>query len=172
MINYNIIVAFDIKRGIGKDNKLPWYIPEDLKYFSKLTRGNRKNAVIMGKNTWNSLPMKLLKGRDNLILSRTLNIEENNPKNDYIKSFNSIDELEIFCKNQEYEKVWIIGGSEIYNLFINDNKITNIYVTLIHKKYDCDCFFPILDKWKVISKEDKIVNNINISYCIYEKLLS
>ena len=54
---FNIIVAFDIKRGIGIDNTLPWHIPDDLKQFQKLTRGNGKNAVIMGKNTWNSLKL-------------------------------------------------------------------------------------------------------------------
>jgi dihydrofolate reductase len=72
---FNIIVAFDINRGIGINNRLPWHIPDDLKQFQKLTRGNGKNAVIMGKNTWNSLPVKMLAGRDNLILSLELVIE-------------------------------------------------------------------------------------------------
>ena len=66
---YNIIVACDLEDGIGKDNKLPWNFPEDLKRFSQLTRGKGNNAVVMGKNTWESLPKKPLPKRDNLILS-------------------------------------------------------------------------------------------------------
>lgn len=164
---YNLIVAFDNERGIGRENSLPWYFPEDLKYFSNLTKGNGNNAIIMGKNTWNSLPKKPLEKRDNLILSTTLNIEENIPKNNYVKTFKSIDTLEEFCKNQKYDELWVIGGSEIYNLFIYQNKVKYIYATLIHKKYDCDCFFPTLDKWKIINQEDKISKETKISYLKY-----
>ena len=167
---YNLIVAFDSKRGIGRENQLPWYFPEDLKYFSKLTRGNKNNAIIMGKNTWQSLPNKPLKGRDNLILSTQLNIEENTPKNNYTKSFNSIDKLEEFCKSQRYDEIWIIGGAKIYNLFLNTNKISNIYATLIHEEYDCDCFFPTLKDWKIISQEDKVSKETKISYLKYKKI--
>lgn len=169
MTNFNIIVAIDIKRGIGKDNKLPWYIPDDLKYFSKLTRGNGKNAVIMGKNTWNSLPKKPLNGRDNLILSTTLQLEENSINNNYVKSFNNMDSIINFSNLNYYEEVWVIGGSEIYNQFINCKIIDKIYATLIHNKFDCDTFFPKTDKWKVISKKDKNVNERKISYVIYER---
>ena len=56
----NIIVAIDNIMGIGKNNKLPWNIPNDLKYFSKLTRGNVNNAILMGRKTWESLPVKPL----------------------------------------------------------------------------------------------------------------
>ena len=55
---YNIIVAYDLNQGIGKNNRLPWHFSEDLKRFSKLTRGEGKNAIIMGKNTWESIPKK------------------------------------------------------------------------------------------------------------------
>ena len=166
---YNLIVAFDNNRGIGRENKLPWHFPEDLKYFSKLTRGNGNNAIIMGKNTWESIPNKPLKERDNLILSTTLDIEENTPKNSYVKSFNSIDKLEDFCNNQKYDEVWIIGGSKIYNLFIDQNKIKYIYATLIDKKYECDCFFPALRDWTITNEDDNIYKETKISYLKYEK---
>ena len=52
-MNYKIIAAVCQKRGIGKDGTLPWKIVEDMKFFSKLTKGNGKNAIIMGKKTWN-----------------------------------------------------------------------------------------------------------------------
>ena len=69
-MNFNIIVALDKENGIGLDNNIPWYEPDDLKHFSKMTKGNNNNAIIMGSKTWESLPIKPLKGRDNLILSR------------------------------------------------------------------------------------------------------
>jgi dihydrofolate reductase len=171
---YNIIVACDNNRGIGKNNTIPWYFSEDLKYFSKVTKGNNNNAIIMGKNTWLSLTKPLL-GRDNLILSTTLEIEKNSPKNNYVKTFRTLEELDLFCVNQNYTNVWVIGGGQIYNDFLNNNnKIDKIYATLINNNYDCDVFFPKLDesKWKIIKQDDKEENNINISYIIYENILT
>ena len=173
---YNIIVACDNNRGIGKNNTIPWYFSEDLKYFSKVTKGNNNNAIIMGKNTWNSLTKPLLR-RDNLILSTTLDITKNTPKNNYIKTFRTLKELDLFCVNQNYSTVWVIGGGQIYNDFLNNNKIDKIdkiYATLINNNYDCDVFFPKLDesKWKIIKQDDKQENNINISYIIYENILT
>ena len=158
---YNIIVAFDINRGIGINNRLPWHIPDDLKQFQKLTRGNGKNAVIMGKNTWNSLPVKMLAGRDNLILSLELVIEENTP-------FNTLQKLTDFCKKNSYENVWIIGGSQIYNLFLDNKRVDKIYATIINRQYKCDTFFPEILNVKMISKTDKRVDNIDISYLVYQ----
>ena len=177
---YNIIVAFDNNRGIGKNNTIPWHFSEDLKYFSKITKGtnNDNNAIIMGKNTWNSLTRPLL-GRDNLILSTTLDITKNSPKNNYIKTFRTLEELNLFCIAQKYTNVWIIGGGQLYHDFLNNNidnidNIDNIYATIINNNYDCDVFFPKLDesKWKIIKRDDKIENNINLSYIIYEKTTS
>ena len=176
---YNIIVAFDNNRGIGKNNTIPWYFSEDLKYFSKMTKGTNNNAIIMGKNTWTSLTKPLL-GRDNLILSTTLDITNNSPKNNYIKTFKTLEELELFCIDQNYTNVWIIGGGQIYNDFLNNNnidkidKIDKIYATIINNNYNCDVFFPKLDelKWKILKREDKIENNTMISYIIYEKIIN
>lgn len=166
---YNLIVAYDSDFGIGKDNKLPWYFPEDLKYFSELTKGNGNNAIIMGKNTWNSLPKKPLPKRDNLILSTTLDISENTAKNNLVKTFKNIDSIEEHCLNTNYDDIWIIGGSEIYNLFIKKDKIKYIYATIINKKYNCDTFFPNLENWYITDSISKLLNNINISYVKYKK---
>lgn len=167
-MKYNIIVACDINNGIGKDNKLPWNIPEDLKRFSKLTRGEGNNAIIMGKNTWESLPKKPLPKRDNLILSTKLNINQNKPKNNYVKSFSSISDIEEFCDTQKYDEIWIIGGAQIYNTFIESKKVNKIYATLIHNNFDCDCFFPEINGYNIISRENTIENEINISYLVYQ----
>ena len=166
-INYNMIVATDLYRGIGKDNKLPWYFPEDLKYFSKLTRGEGNNAIVMGRNTWESLPKKPLPKRDNLILSTTLNIEENSPKNNYVKTFPDILSLEKFCKSQNYDTVWIIGGEKIYQQFICE-RINFVYYTLIHKDYKCDTWFPSLLGWELIKNEEILRDKIKICYQVYK----
>ena len=67
----NIIVAYCKGNGIGKNNALPWYIPQDLKHFSKLTKGNNNNMVVMGRKTWDSLPFKPLPNRRNIVLTST-----------------------------------------------------------------------------------------------------
>ena len=106
MVIYNMIVAVDLNNGIGKNGTIPWKIPDDLKRFSKLTKGSGNNAMIMGRKTWESLPKKPLPFRDNLILSSTISIEENSPKNSLAKSFKDVNELINFCEEQKYEEVW------------------------------------------------------------------
>ena len=67
-----MIVALCNHGGIGKNNQLPWHFKKDMQYFSKLTRGNGNNAIVMGKNTWNSLPINPLPKRENIILSTSI----------------------------------------------------------------------------------------------------
>ena len=112
-MNINIIVAVSKNYGIGKNNDLPWYFKSDLKHFASLTKNTKNNALIMGKNTWESLPIKPLQKRHNLILSTSLDVQDN--YNGYItKSFNNEEKLFEFIKNNSYENIWIIGGEKIY----------------------------------------------------------
>jgi len=166
---YNLIVAYDQQRGIGKNNTLPWYFPDDLKRFSKLTKGDGNNAIVMGRNTWDSLPKKPLPKRDNLILSTTLQLTQNSSKDNNIKTFTNTNSLHEFCKEQKYDTVWIIGGSQVYKELLTTFNINTIYVTLIHKVYNCDTGFPSLDDWKLISKEDNMIDDVKVSYQIYKK---
>ena len=145
---YKLIVAFDNNRGIGLKNNLPWKIKEDMEKFVNLSKGNGKNAVIMGKNTWLSLPKQPLKNRYNIILSTTL---DNNIILPETKIFNNIDDIIKFCNNK-FEDIWIIGGEKIYNLFLEKNLVDEIYITDIAKDYKCDTFFPELsrEKWSLV----------------------
>ena len=152
MTKINIIVAICKNNGIGLNNKLPWYYTSDLKKFKNLTTGNKKNAVIMGKNTYQSIN-KNLSNRDNLILSKSLNIDET--IDDYIsKSFKNLDSLLNFTKTKNYENIWVIGGNQIYKLFLNKNIVNNIYLTYINNSYECDIFFP-----KINLKNFKLIKN-------------
>lgn len=180
-MNINIIVAYCKNRGIGVNNDLPWKIKSDLKKFYKLTTGSGNNAVIMGRNTWNSLNCKPLKLRDNLIISSSLNIEKIHVNNEIVKSFNSIENTLLYCDSKKYDKIWIIGGEQIYSSFLNDNKfiklIKKIYVTELDYNYDCDTFFPkIENNFKCILKKTHILNknynefNIMVNHDVWDKI--
>ena len=174
----NIIVAYCKNNGIGYNNTLPWYIKSDLKKFKNLTSVN-KSAVLMGKNTYFSIKKYNVNGlvnRDNLILSTSLDID-NNIDNNIVKSFNNIEELELFIKNKHYDNLWIIGGEKIYNLFMNNYNNTllkphNLYITYIDKEFDCDSFFPKIDlsKYKFISQEIHNTNSEIYNYNIFNIL--
>ena len=156
MTKINIIVAICKNNGIGINNTLPWYYTSDLKKFKNLTIGNKNNAIIMGKTTYQSINKNLL-NRDNLILSKTLIIDEK--INDYTsKSFTNLDSLLNFTKTKTYDDIWIIGGNQIYELFLKKNIVDKIYLTYINKLYDCDIFFP-----KINLNNFKLINN-NIQY--------
>jgi dihydrofolate reductase len=164
----NIIVAMcKHNHGIGFNNSLPWDIKEDLQHFSKLTKGNGKNVIIMGANTYKSLNMPGLQGRDNFILSSSLKLDftlkkSNNENTNYIvKTFNNLDILLEICKANNYDTAWIIGGSTIYKEFLHRKLVNKCYVTLIHKLFDCDTFFPfnIINNWLIKTKSDLIHNN-------------
>lgn len=145
-----LIVAYDSKKGIGLLNKLPWKIKEDMKRFVELTKGKGNNGVIMGKNTYLSIG-KPLKDRINYILSSSLKDEDN--KINILKEFKEIEKLD-----KNLDEIWVIGGSEIYNLFLEKEMVNELYITEIEKDYDCDCFFPNLDlnKWKLFQIEENI----------------
>lgn len=150
---FKIIVAKDEKGGIGVNNRLPWSVKEDMRRFVTLTRGTGKNAVLMGKNTWDSLPTHPLVGRHNLILSRssftysTVNMVEYDEGR--ITLFKDTEYVLEYIKDKKYDDVWIIGGEKLYSEFINDpelNKLVKeVYVTEIAGDYGCDVFFGMLD---------------------------
>ena len=172
-MNYNVIVGMCKNRVIGINNTLPWNIKEDLQLFSKLTKGDGNNAIIMGKNTWESLPKQPLQGSDNLILSTTLDINKNTPKNNYIKSFKNVEEILLFCKKQNYQTIWIIGGEKIYVDFLKLDIISNIFVSYINKEYLCDKLFHELDedRWSIIERKSiENTQNIDLYQVIYQNM--
>jgi len=157
----NIIVACCEKQGIGYKNTLPWHFKKDLKYFAKLTKGTGNNAIVMGKNTWNSLPRRPLPGRDNLVLSTTL---------DGDNCFKNIKQLKEHINNKNYDEVWIIGGSQIYQQFIEDNDVKRIYLTNVERNYECDTFFPkFSDEFLLIDTHSEMDSETKLTFNVYEK---
>ena len=177
----NIIVAYCKNNGIGKDNMLLWNIKEDMAKFRKLTIGNNNNAIIMGKKTYESLNnIDGLPKRDNLILSKSLNINKITDKN-IVKSFESLQSLEDFVKSKNYDEIWIIGGEQIYKTFldnhINKNTIFNIneiIITYLEQDFICDSYFPNLEDYTKIYNlyfySKNIIKNkdTSINYNIYD----
>jgi dihydrofolate reductase len=147
----NLILACDQNNGIGINNNLPWSIKEDLYFFSRITKNN---IVIMGRNTWNSLPNKPLKNRLNIVITSTPLIEVN--KN--VITFNNIDEcLETY--KSDSRMLFIIGGKMIYEYFIKNIKlVNNIFLTRINDNYNCNI---------TVNKINDIISNIQNQEIIY-----
>lgn len=180
IININLIVAFCKNNGIGNENNIPWKISSDLKKFKKYTspkQNMQSSAIIMGKNTYNSIKKPLV-NRDNLILSSTLNIDETFDNKNIVKSFSKVERIEDFVKLKNYDEVWIIGGSKIYDLFLNSYhndgllKPTNLYITYIDEDFECDTFFPTIDTniYKFVSQETHDTNGKEYDYTILDRL--
>ena len=167
-----MIVAYCKNRGIGQNNLIPWYIPEDFKYFKKMTSNVKNSGIIMGKNTWESLPKKPLKNRENIILSSTLTYSEVK-KYDNITIFSKKSDLDEYLTEKK-EPSWIIGGETIYKQYINDERLDEILVTYIHNNYDCDSFFPNLpSNFKPIYlSEHKKHNEITYHNIIFKNVYS
>ncbi|MCX8129960.1 MAG: dihydrofolate reductase [Clostridia bacterium] len=157
----SLILAMDKNRTIGLENKLPWRLPADLAYFKKVTMGH---AVIMGRKTFESIG-KPLPGRRNIIISRN-----NSYTAEGCTVYNSVEEV---VDSVGDEDVFVIGGANIYNEFINYAQ--RLYITLIEETFIGDAFFPEIDSagWKLISKEKGIKDEKNpYDYCfmLYDRL--
>ena len=127
----SIIAAVSDDMGIGKDNDLLWHIPEDLKRFKRLTYGK---ALIMGKRTWESLPLKPLPGRRNIVLTDI-------PGECVDCSITAYSVEDALQKCQNEDEVFIIGGGTVYKQFIPLAK--RLYITHVHKTRPADVFFPV-----------------------------
>ena len=159
-----IIVAMDENNVIGGDNKLLWHISDDLKRFKKITSGN---TIVMGRKTFESLP-EVLPNRKHIILTKDKNYTVDNPSVEVIHNINDI--INNF-KNSPVE-VFIIGGGEIYNQFIN--YADKIYLTKVFKNFEGDTTFPEIDynNWNITFDSEIFTDeksNINYQFINLEK---
>ena len=167
----NLIVAYCRNRGIGFQNKLPWKLSQDMNRFKNLTIGDGNNAVIMGRNTWESLPQKFkpLPKRSNIVLSTKYDNLLNNIDPNQPKFFSSFQSAEHYCSIAQTDNIWIIGGEMLYDQALNHRHLKRIYVTYIDNEFECDTFFPdIPDDFTLES--DSVwfsENDINFKYETY-----
>jgi dihydrofolate reductase len=160
MKNISIIVAIANDNAIGKDNKLLWHISEDLKRFKRLTTGH---TVVMGKKTYESLPLRPLPNRRNMVITDI----PGEVIDGCIMAYSIEDAI---AKCDEDKENFIIGGGSVYRQFL---KYANkLYVTKVDQSFDADTFFPAIDlkEWRVIEelhvKADE-KNRFDYKYLIY-----
>lgn len=133
--------------GMGYKGQLPWpHCKADMAHFAKRTTGAGNNAVVMGRATWSSIPMRPLRRRTNLILSSQE--PECAPASGQEHWFPSIPELFAHLESANYDEVWIIGGASIYKQFLemhqnNEIIIDEMCITQIEGTHECDTFFPL-----------------------------
>jgi dihydrofolate reductase len=142
----SIIVAASSNNVIGSNNRLPWRLPTDMKFFKNTTWGM---PVIMGRKTFESMNKKALPGRKNIIITRQENFK---PKDTVVvSSFN--DALDA-ARETDCKEVFVIGGGEIFKTL--KDTASRIYMTRVHTVLEGDIFFPDIDKkeWKQVSRRD------------------
>lgn len=148
----SIIVAVAKNYVIGKDNKLIWHLPEDLKRFKNITTGKK---IIMGRKTFESLG-RVLPNRKHIILCNDaeINIDDENVE--------ILDDLKLLNQYIESdEECFVIGGATIYRLLMPySNKL---YITHINQEFEGDVYFPEIDEneWKVAEREKGLTNEEN-----------
>lgn len=168
-----LIVAFCKTRGIGFQNTLPWKLKKDLLNFQNLTIGNGNNAVIMGKNTWESLPDKFkpLPKRTNIILTTKADYTLNTINPNLPKFFPSFKKAEQYCSLAKIDNIWIIGGEQLYKEALDNDYVDWIYTTNINEYYTCDTFFPDIPPNFIqrYTSEEYIENNITFKFKIFSR---
>ncbi|WP_020158763.1 dihydrofolate reductase [Methylobacter marinus] len=159
----SLIVAMASNRVIGINNQLPWHLSADLKRFRQITMGS---PIVMGRKTYESIG-RPLPGRTNVIISRDPAYRQEG-----CLVFNDIETaMESCCR--KFQEVFVIGGSELYQSMLP--LADTLYVTLIHKAFSGDAFFPEIDTrhWAEVSREDVDSDpdaGFGYSFIKYEKI--
>jgi dihydrofolate reductase/thymidylate synthase len=175
MRDFSIIVAFDSQYGIGKKGQLPWHLALDLKHFKEITIAvadpAKKNAVIMGRKTWESLPQEFrpLAGRVNLVLSKEgkLNLPSQ------VLCAQSLDHALSQLSSSNIESVFVIGGAQVYAQAINHPLCQKLYVTHVQGEYGCDAFFPPISRQfsRISTSAQYQEEGVSFHFSIFEKAL-
>lgn len=148
----NIIVAVANHNVIGKDNKLIWHLPEDLKRFKSLTTGK---TIIMGRKTFESLG-RVLPNRKHVILTKS---KDFTVEHEQVEIIHDIKELDPYIQSEE--ECFVIGGGVIYELLLPF--CHKLYITKIKEEFEGDTYFPEIDetKWQIEKREIGLKNEEN-----------
>lgn len=148
----SIIVAIANENVIGKDNKLIWHLPEDLKRFKEITSGH---TIIMGRKTFESLG-RVLPNRKHIILCNDMQM---NIENENVEIVNDISKLDKYINTDE--ECFVIGGATIYKLLMP--YASKMYITKINESFEGDVYFPEIKsaEWEEVSREKGLKNEEN-----------
>ncbi|MBV8978974.1 MAG: dihydrofolate reductase [Alphaproteobacteria bacterium] len=141
-----LVVAVAENGVIGKDGRLPWRIPEDMRWFRAITLGK---PCIMGRKTWDSLPKKPLPGRLNIVVTRDFGFVA-----DGASTASSLEDA--ITKAGEAAEICIIGGAALYREALACAQ--RVYLTQVHRAFDGDTFMPAFDQgaWQEIARENGV----------------
>jgi dihydrofolate reductase len=157
----SIIAAVAANRVIGKEGDLPWHIPEDLKYFKRITMGK---PVIMGRKTWETLD-EPLPGRKNVVVTRQGDYQAEGAE----VVHNLDDAIQAAAGGQE---IMILGGSGIYEAALS--RADRMYLTHIHKAFGGDTYFPEFNQnnWEVVEQTESETEDgeLTYSFVVYERI--
>ncbi|KAF1987960.1 hypothetical protein K402DRAFT_428524 [Aulographum hederae CBS 113979] len=193
-----IVAATSKTFGIGKNGSLPWRLKAEMKYFARVTTrvpstaaSNARNAVIMGRKTWESIPPKFrpLKDRVNVVLSKSGNIDGIPAEHQDVLVVDSLEQAisTLSTQSEGVGRAFVIGGSTVYESALKLPQTRSILMTQIDAEFDCDTFFPVmlkdvlLDKlgWERRSKaeleafigeevnEKEVEGDVEYKYCLF-----
>ncbi|MCF0146304.1 MAG: dihydrofolate reductase [Eubacterium sp.] len=159
------IVNADRNWGIGFRNGLLVHIPSDMRFFREKTTDN---VVVMGRKTLESLPGgRPLSDRDNIVLSRDAGLKVKGAA-----VVHSVEELEGLLSDMDPDRVYVIGGAEIYRLLLP--LCDTVYVTRVDYVYQADAFFPDLDsmpEWELTEEgEEQTCFDMSFTFCTYKRV--
>jgi dihydrofolate reductase len=144
---FAIVAAIDEARGLGRDGDLIWNLPGDMRFFRDITtRTNSeltRNAVLMGRLTWESIPERFrpLPDRLNVVITR----QHDYPlQADAVRAGSLEEALEMANGPADVESVFVVGGGEIYREAIEHSLCQQVFLTHVEGDFDCDVFFPEL----------------------------
>jgi dihydrofolate reductase len=160
----SLIVAAATNNAIGKDGRMPWYLPNDMKHFKNVTWGM---PVIMGRKTFDSLG-KALPGRKNIVITRQHDWKAANTV-----TVKNIDDALFVAKETDAKEVMVIGGGEIYKTLFD--KANRIYMTRVEAAPEGDTFFPAITQgqWHLVSQKNHEAdekNAYNYSFQVWERI--
>lgn len=168
----SMIIAAAENRVMGKDNQMPWHLPNDLQYFKRSTMGK---PMIMGRKTYESLG-KPLPGRPHIIITRQTTYQAPNANEQVQVVTNLADAIiaaQALVADTEEQEVMVIGGAEICSLAFPQTE--RLYLTQVHAEVDGDVYFPEFnpDEWREVSREDYQASENNpydYSFIVFERI--
>ncbi|XP_032525298.2 dihydrofolate reductase [Danaus plexippus] len=182
-VKLNLIAAACENMGIGSNGSLPWRLKKEMEYFTTMTTkvkdASKINAVIMGRKTWDCIPNKYrpLENRLNIVLTRHVDVIKDKVPKDVVVVSGLDEAISYIIDRNDVESTWVIGGSSVYQASMDHPNCGKIYLTEIQKTFDCDTFFPNINRQRFhLIDEDDIPRDIqtegDISYYfrVYKRL--
>ena len=166
----SLIVARDMSHAIGREGGMPWSLQSDLKRFRRITLGHK---VVMGANTFRSIKFMPLDGRENIVLSSSLD-----KASEFVVVLRSFDEVMSYlnANTTEDEEVFVIGGGKLYEQFLAH--ASKAYVTIVDSESEgADTFFPRLNsqEWQMVDEESDLYykkgynDDYHHIFCVYKR---